>query len=109
MGEVAEMRRTIATMFKVLLVIVAIPIAGVVAFLAPKEKRTAAEVADHLRHFVNGAGGEWDWDDFTSVSIADRRLDDIRRRAAAVDLPVTDGGLMILRQLLAEAESLAML
>ena len=108
-AKLPEMRRAIATMVLVLLVIVTIPFAAAVSLLAPKAKLTASEVAAYLRNFLDGRGGEWDWDDFTSVPIADARLDDIRRKAAAVDLPATDEGLVILRQLLAEAEGLVTL
>ena len=103
------MRWVAVTIFKIVLVIVTIPLAAVAALSASKEKRTAFEVVGYLRQFLDGGGGEWDWDDFISVPIADARLDDIRRKAAAVDVPATDEGLMILRQLLAEAEALVTL
>ena len=105
------MKHPFATAGKALLVIAAIPVAAVVAMLAGvfglKEKRTGAEVATYLRGFVDRGGGEWDWDDFTSVPISDPRLEDIRKRAAAVNLPPTEEGIAALRGLLAEAERLA--
>jgi len=105
------MKHPFATAGKVLLVIAAIPVAAFAALLTGlfglKEKRTASEVATYLRDFVDGGGGEWNWDDFTSVPIADSRLEDIRKRAAAVDLPPTEEGIIALRGLLAEAERLA--
>jgi len=70
-----------------------------------KARRTAAEVAKYLRDFIDGVGGDWDWDDFESVPIADAALDDIRRRAAEAAPPNPD--MQRLRQLLAEAEALA--
>ena len=70
-----------------------------------KARRTAAEVARYLREFIDGVGGEWDWDDFESVPIADAVLDDIRQRAADAAPPNPD--MQRLRQLLAEAEALA--
>lgn len=70
-----------------------------------KAGRTAAEVAKYLRDFINGVGGEWDWDDFESVPIADTVLDDIRRRAA--DAAPPDADMQRLRVLLAEADALA--
>ena len=41
---------------------------------------TAAEVRQILVSFLDGSGGEWDWDDFMSVPIADPTLDSIRER-----------------------------
>lgn len=29
-------------------------------------KRTRAEVAEYIERCVDGSGGKWDWDDFTS-------------------------------------------
>jgi hypothetical protein len=102
------MRSAFLTAAKVLLVIVALPIAAIAGLVASAERREADEVAAYLRNFVDGGGGEWDWDDFTSVPIADPQLEDIRRRAAAVDLPPSADGVAILRELLREAELVAM-
>lgn len=66
----------------------------------------AAYVAKSIRDFLEGSGGEWDWDDFTSCPMADPRLDSIRRRAAAVELPVQPEGIATLQQLAVEAEEL---
>jgi hypothetical protein len=99
-------KRAFATLGKVLLVIVALPVAAIAGLFASPKKREAGEVASYLRNFINGGGGEWDWDDFTSVPIADPRLEDIRRRAGAVELPATDDGVAVLRGLLAEVERL---
>ena len=60
-----------------------------------------------MRDFIEGSGGDWDWDDFTSVPNADPQLEDIRRRAVAVDFPSTGEGSTTLRGLLTEAERLA--
>lgn len=39
------------------------------------------EVADILEHFLEGTGGDWDWDDFISVmSFSDPHLEEIRVR-----------------------------
>lgn len=111
MREAGPMPRVFSIPLKVLLVIVAVPLAALAALVSwafgLKAKLSALEVATYLRNFVEGGGGAWDWDDFTSVPIADPRLEDIRRRAAAIDLPVTEEGLAILRELLAEADHLA--
>lgn len=65
------------------------------------------DVATRLRDFLTGTGGPWDWDDFTSIPLADARLDDIRLRACAVALPLEADGRATLERLLAEAERLA--
>ena len=88
---------------------VLIPIAIVVKLISmPFErpaKRTAEQVAHYLRNFLNDTGGEWDWDDFTSVALSDPSLESIRQRAASVELPVTEEGRRILVALLWEAEA----
>jgi hypothetical protein len=113
MREVPMMRGAISTVLKVLLAVVAISltaIAGLISWLfGLKAKLSATEVATYLRDFIGGSGGDWDWDDFMSVPIANPQLEDIRRRAAAVDLPSTEEGLTTLQGLLAEAERLAKL
>jgi hypothetical protein len=69
--------------------------------------RSPDEVAQYLRDFLDGTGGEWDWDDFTSIPIADPRLEDIRERAAALELPMADQDTAPLKDLIAEAEAIA--
>ena len=44
---------------------------------------TKAEVADIIERFLDGRGGEWDWDDFLSIPIADPELDAVRQRCNA--------------------------
>jgi hypothetical protein len=41
-------------------------------------KRTNLEVADIIEAFVEGTGGDWDWDDFCSFKIENHELDAIR-------------------------------
>ena len=65
------------------------------------------EAVQYLRDFLNGTGGLWDWDDFVSIPIADPRLEDIRRRAARLDLPIADDETGPLKELLMEAEAIA--
>jgi hypothetical protein len=67
--------------------------------------RTAAEVARYIREFIDGTGGDWDWDDFESVPIRDPHLDRIRREAARAGPP--DPDLDRLRDLLRQAEARA--
>jgi hypothetical protein len=65
-------------------------------------RRTPDEVVGYLRAFIEGTGGDWDWDDFVSIPIADPRLDSIRERASRFP----DMGLAELKELLREAEAL---
>ena len=70
----------------VLLAVVLVPVA-LIAQLLPFKKtanRTPADVARYLRDFIDGTGGDWDWDDFESVPITDPVLENIRRQAALV-------------------------
>ena len=105
------MTRLFEIPLKVALVIVATPLAALAALVSSifglKAKLSASDVATYLRDFVGGGGGARDWDNFTSVRIGDPKLEDIRRRAAAIDLPVTQEGSAILRELLVEASDLA--
>ena len=68
--------------------------------------RTPTEVARYRRNFIDGSGAEWDFDDFTSIPIADARLDSIRERASRFNGPMSDEGMAELRALLGEAEAL---
>jgi hypothetical protein len=43
-------------------------------------KMTKAEVADEIEAFVEGTGGEWDWDDFIHIPIDNPELERIRLR-----------------------------
>jgi hypothetical protein len=44
------------------------------SFLRIGVVREPAEVADAIDRFLDGAAGEYDWDDFTSVPVRDREL-----------------------------------
>jgi len=63
--------------------LVAVPV-GIIApalFIAAlpiKRKVTPAQFADELESHLLGTGGDWDWDDTTSVTIADARLERLR-------------------------------
>ena len=112
MRDARPMQRVFSILSKVVLVIVALPVAALAGLVSSvfglKEELSPSEVAAYLRNFMEG-GEAWDWDDFTSVPIANPRLDDIRRRAAAIRLPVTNEGLAVLRELLVEADGMARL
>jgi hypothetical protein len=68
---------------------------------------SAHEVAGFIRDFIEGTGGEWDWDDFISVPIKAPELESIRAEASMVELPLNPTGLDELKSLLAKAEALA--
>lgn len=110
MREAVLMSRPLAMAGKALLLVAALPLAALAALVSAvldlREERTPDEVATCLRNVLHGGGGEWDWDDFTSVPIADPRLEEIRRRALAVEMPPTEAALSVLHGLLAEAERL---
>jgi hypothetical protein len=48
------------------------------AALPIKRKVTPERLADELERHLLGTEGKWDWDDTTSVAIADERLERIR-------------------------------
>jgi hypothetical protein len=48
-----------------------------------KHELTREEVAELIEGFVDGGGGAWDWDDFTSgMTFKDDRLREIQARCA---------------------------
>ncbi|MEA3037691.1 MAG: hypothetical protein QOE79_204 [Sphingomonadales bacterium] len=101
----------LATALKTLLLVALSPLILVAAIVAAlfggTQAGSAEEVADYLRDFLDGEPGVRDWDDFTSVPCRDPGLDGIRKRAAAVPLPLDEEGAAVLRGLLADAEALA--
>ena len=94
----------------VAVLMLAIPIMIVAKLIiTPFEKpvdRSADEVVRFLRDFHNGTGDDYDWDDFISVPIADQRLESIREKARALDLPIDPRGFADLKLLLDEAEAI---
>ena len=57
------------------------------------KERSPEEVAGFIRDFIEDSGGQWDWDDFTSVTITSPELDSIRDEACMIDLPVSPAGI----------------
>jgi len=87
----------------VLLLPILFPIA-LIAQLLPGKKttdRTPEDVAGFIQDFLDGTGGEWDWDEFECVRITDPRLDAIRERAARAGPP--NANVEELRRLASEA------
>jgi hypothetical protein len=85
---------------------VSLPLALFAKLFSPRLERTPAEVAGYIRDFVEGTGGEWDWDDFVSIPIADPMLDRIRIEAESVQLPITESGMKTLENLLRRADAI---
>jgi hypothetical protein len=56
-----------------------------IAALPIKRKVTPDQFADELERHLLGTGGPWDWDDTTSVTIADERLERIRCELSKFD------------------------
>jgi hypothetical protein len=78
--------------------------------MLPFEKpldRTPEEVLQYLHSFLDGIDGAWDWDNFTTQPISDPRLDDIRDRLAALDVPLSEADLPAIMILIAETEVIA--
>jgi hypothetical protein len=57
-----------------------IALALFIAALPFKRKVTPEQFADELERHLLGTEGPWDWDDTTSVAIADPRLEAVRSR-----------------------------
>jgi len=68
---------------------------------------SADEVAGYIDDVLQGRGGAWDWDDFTSIPIADPQLDELRQEAQMVNLPLDAGGRTKLETLRARAITIA--
>ena len=70
------------------LVLVPLGIIVLFLFLAAlpfKRKVTPEQFADELERHLLGTEGEWDWDDTTSIAIADARLEQLRSDLARFD------------------------
>lgn len=52
----------------------------IVAALPIKRKVTPQKLADELEKHLLGTDGAWGWDDATSVTLADERLENLRGR-----------------------------
>lgn len=72
-----------------------------------KQRYNASYVVQTIRAFLDGSGGDRDWDDITSCPLRDPRLDDILRRASNVHLPCRREEVAELKALAVEVEQLA--
>ena len=52
------------------------------------------QVAVTIQNFLDGSGGQWDWDDFLSFQIEDPKLEEIRERCNGLseEFPATEAG-----------------
>src|SRR5689334_10342585 len=79
-----------AGMFHSAWLLIVVPI-GLVAIWAalgkwgPRRKISPQQFADELERHLTGTGGEWDWDDTTSIAIADQELDWLRCKLVKFD------------------------
>lgn len=96
----------------VLLLPIALPVVLLVklgeatGLLKATKDLNAEDVEAYLRDFLEERGGDWDWDDFTSIPISDPLLDSIREEAAGVEFPLTADGYLKLTALLQQVEDL---
>ena len=72
-----------------------------------KPRHDASYVVHRIRAFLDGTGGDRDWDVFTSCSLRDPQLDNIRKRALKIDLPCGREEIAELGLLALEADQLA--
>lgn len=61
-----------------------------IAALPIKRKVTPQQWASELEPHLLGTEGRWDWDDATSIALADPRLEAIRARLPKFDLLTTE-------------------
>jgi hypothetical protein len=64
---------------------VIILVALLVAAIPSKRKVTPEQFADELERHLLGTEGPWDWDDVTTIAIADERLERIRWELSRFD------------------------
>lgn len=91
-----------------LLLPIAMPAALIAGWLSRPSKLSAKDVAGYIDNFLSDRGGSWDWDDFTSIPIADPELEAIRREAAVVRLPLDRRGRAKLASLLERVRRLGL-
>ena len=104
--ENSLLRNVAGVAFAMLAIPIVIVVKLIVTLFEKPTDRAADEVVRLLRDFQDGTGDDYDWDDFVSVPIADPRLESIRERASALNLPVDKKGFGELKLLLEEAEAI---
>lgn len=66
---------------------------------------TATEVLDAIEKHIQGTEGPWDWDDFTSIPIADDKLDKLRLRCLTLDHVSREEALQELKKIVADLKN----
>jgi len=81
--------RILRPLAAILLVVVAVPLALAAGLFSRPRKCTPEELAATLRRIGDGLDSNNEWDDLECGGpLADRRLEEIRREAMTVDLPL---------------------
>jgi hypothetical protein len=88
-------------MIYVLIVLLAIlPFFWLLTFISKRLNcMGAAEVANAIENHIQGTEGPWDWDDFTSVPIANDDLDKIRLRCLELETSLPEEKTTEMRQI----------
>jgi hypothetical protein len=68
-------------------VIIGVVILGVLGYVLKRQMvnrpdPTLEEIEKTISNFLQGTGGEWEWDDFTGIPLRDPKLDKIREQCA---------------------------
>jgi hypothetical protein len=74
--------------------------------LKSTEDLTPEDVERYLQEFLEGSGGDWDWDDFTSIPLTDPELDRIREEALYMEPPLSEEDRLRLVELLAHVRTM---
>lgn len=99
--------RNVAGIIAAMLVIpIAIVVASIVAPFNGPIERSPDDVLRYLRDFRDGTGNDHEWDDFTSIPLANAELEKVRASAASLDLPFGDDEFSTLRGLIARVEAI---
>jgi hypothetical protein len=66
-------------------VILVLLVSAIFGVFRRKRTVTPEQFADELERHLLGTEGKWDWDDTTTIAIADQRLERIRRDLSKFD------------------------
>lgn len=65
-----------------ILVVIPVSLFSMMTGIGAKVSRRRVDVARTIEAFVDGRGGQWDWDDFISVADTDPLIEEARLRCA---------------------------
>ncbi len=117
MADLERWAKEMSTVFIVIICLVAV-VALLMAFSKKTQpiSATSEEVATSIENFVEGRGGDHDWDDFLHFPLTDTYLESVRKKCDSVftEYPATlkghycsDAGTAVLRALAADVRSRA--